>query len=260
MTITTRVALGSLLFEGGEGDLGFFISDDRGLSGWDDAPDVRRDAVAYAQAHGSYDLQGFRGSRLTTISGRCYSRNPQEQQLYRNRLAGLLADGQTGRVRVEHQGLTLWASVRLERAMFEPIIYGEIAQYQLQLWSADPRKYGDIHRFGPGDPTSNGGNLEMYHDGNFPAFPTFYVNGSAGRYAVYGPNGRRFLVTRALQPGHEHRIDMRTRQLFVDGIRVFGGVEEANGWTVGGGGKTPSYIDAPGGSVTLAAAVTDTYI
>lgn len=252
--MTTRASIRDLVFEGGDGQIGLFIED---ITGWDDTPDMRREKVEYQAAHGSFDLPGYLDARLIVIEGHCRTNNPEQQQFWRNRLASLLGDGSSAKLTVEHQGLTLWTSVRLAAATtFDIVKYGEHAMYQVQLWAANPRKFGAQHEYvttGPAD--------YAWHYGNFPASPKLLVAGSASGYTVFGPGGRQFRVTRPLVPSHDHTIDLATGLLTVDGAIDTDNTPIADTWTIPGGAKVAHSISFDGGGSGLVAVrPLDTYI
>jgi hypothetical protein len=257
----TRVRFDSspIVFDGGAGSRGFFISDDPSdFDGWDDSPEMRRQAIDYAQAHGSYDLRGFKSSRVVTIGGPAYSRSPEDQQSMNNQFTGLLADGQRDRMIVDHQGLRLWANVRLQKPSFAATVYGEIAVYQLQVWAADPRKYSlRAKRF----PTTGFVDaVSAYHRGNFPALPVYRISGNMPNGYGIWCGGQLYQVSRPVTPGHDHTVYMRTGKLWIDGAPVVGGLVHANTWTIPQGAPTDMTIDKLGGTGGMAVEVSDTYV
>src|SRR5687768_13883255 len=107
---TTRVWIRDLLFDGGGGSDGLYITKG-GLQGWDAQPGFRREGNERQQAHGTFPSPGYLDQRLVIIEGECITSTPERQRWFSDRFSGLLNDGQQGRLSVEHQGLTLWADV-----------------------------------------------------------------------------------------------------------------------------------------------------
>jgi len=221
-----------------------------GIDGWNDAVDMRREDIAIPQAPGSFDLPGLPAARVLTIAGRCVASSVEKLGWYRSQVTGLLTRGDSGRIVVEEFGLTTWAQCRLaSRTKWQAWGGQPYADFQLQLWCPDPRRYGEVRTFP--------GGAAAYHYGNFPASPVLTVTGSAaGGYTINGPSGKTFTVTKALVSGHPHTIDMVTGRLTVDGAVQIGAVGRAQTWAIPPG-ATVAMTSTAG---TLTAAVTDTYI
>lgn len=254
----TRATIQGVSFEGDESERGFGLDLEGGFLGWDDAPDMRHDEHALVTAHGAFDVPGFLSPRVISFSGLCITSSPEEQQLYRNRLMGIAADGDKRRLEVDHGGTTLWADVRRSGSpQFRIASYGEVAHYQIEFWAADPRKFGETQSF-----TALANNaVDVWHWGNFGASPVVVVDGymPSGTYAVEA-FGRRFHVSRPLLPGHPHTLNFAGGQLLVDGAVTVGGVLEADAWTVPGGSKVGHYLNMPSGYGQMTVKLTDTYI
>jgi hypothetical protein len=252
----SRATIGGVVFEGGEGLEGFFIDLEDGLVGWDDSVDVRREAVEMANAHGDYDLPVHRGNRVIVITGDCVSSSPEQQQKFRNQLAGILADGRSGKLTVDHQGTIRWANVRLanDGVKFAIKVYGTLARYQITLLAADPRKYGDVNPFGP----IGAGELSVFHRGNFWADPVCTVSGTfSADFAIYY-NGLPFRMSHDVVPEAPITIHMRDGRAYQNGIRIIGGIVIANTFTIPPGLPTTITFDPNGGTGTLKVEVPDT--
>lgn len=240
--------IGEFIARMGEGSEGFFVESD-GWDGWDDGVDYRLDEVGIPQAHGSYDLPAFAGSRRLSVSGLCHADSDERLGWYKSQLTGVLADGLAGRVLVEYQGVTSWAMAHRVGSKFKTIVPGSLARWQLQVWCPDPRKFGDARTFAAGVPA--------FHYGNFTAAPVLTVSGdSPSGYTVNGPGGKAYVVTVALTSGHPHTIDMETGYLTADGVITTGDVSQADTWGIPAGAQVPMTVTAG----NLSALVRDTYI
>lgn len=242
-----RVRLGGLTFDGAEKDVEFSVFRD-GLRGWFESVSVRRESIPRPSAHGEFPARGYRGGRMITLTGRIFSNSPADQEHKFDRLNGLLGDGQTGRLVVDNAGSSRWADVQLDG---EPEItqrmYGEFADYRLQLWAIDPLKYGETRTFGPG---------AAYHYGNAPSFPTFTVTGTYPSGYTISAGGESFVVSQALVAGQTHRIEMKTGALFRNNVRQISGVSSASRWAVDPGKALSHSLS---GSGSLAVKVTDAW-
>jgi hypothetical protein len=237
--------------------LGFYVAKG-GFQGWEDGVDMRRNNVERALAHGSFDLPGYLGSRTVTIDGYCYAPTDNDLSWWRSRLTGLLAQGDSTMVAVENQGLTTWAMGRLAaKPAFDRVPGGRpYATFQLQLWFANPRRFGESRDF----TADTGVALPAYHYGNFPAAPAFTVTGSKpSGYTITGPNSKTYSVTKVVVAGHPHVIDMATGYLSVDGVVQQGVVSSGDTWTIPGGAAVSQTLSGSG-IATLTATVKDTYI
>lgn len=244
----TMMRIGQWMATGKRGH-GFSLERD-GLTGWGDSVDVRREDVPRPMAHGSFDVPVYRGGRIVSASGLCRATSSEERAWFRSQLTGVLADGVSGQVIVEEDGQTLWANCRLAAGpKFSRFTFDKLARWQLQLWCADPRQFGEARTFAGGAPA--------FHYGNFPAPPVLTVSGSAaGGYTINGPSGKTFVVTKALVSGHPHTIDMATGRLTVDGVVQVGAVGRTQTWAIPPGQQVVMTSTAG----TLTASVTDTFI
>ena len=247
--MTLDVRIGGLTFSGGDGGEGFFI---REWSGWWGGVDPKTDAVARPQADGDFDVPGFLEPRILTLTGRCHAKSAEYLEQYELRLSGLFGSGKSQRVMVDGPGGTQWADGRRAGSEFEIELWGAYAAYQLVVKFANPRKFGESRSFTGTAPVA-------HHYGNFPATPVLTVTGaSSGGYTISGPEGRSYVVTRALTSGTPHVIDMATGRLLIAGVVQVGAVSVAQTWAIPPGTKTSMSIT--GGSAVLSVSVLDTYI
>ena len=236
-----------------------FVIDEDGFSGWDDGVDMRVEDVPFPRANGSLDLPVYQGSRAVSLSGQSFGENNRLLQWNRNRLTGLLAGGGSGRIQVDRDGEIQWATCKLaSKTKFDERGGKNIADYQLQLWCPDGRKYGRTWTYtaSVGDPASG-----VRHYGNFDATARFVVAGSSAGGYTLTIKGLVFNVTQPLVTGHPHSIDFGDGRLRIDGVVVHGGI----GWgfkpTITPGVPTALAIEAPGGgTATATLTVIDTFI
>lgn len=248
--LTARI--GGIAFEGSpaDGQSAYMISPD-GWSGWDDGTAVRREAVSRPGAHGSFGTRGFRDSRVISIAGWILASTSTELQHMRNRLMGLLADGDSGRLEVEQPLGTTWANVMLADIPSVKVRGATEceAEYQIQFWAPLPQKFGDVRTFAAGAPAT--------HYGNVLATPRLLIGPGAGGYTVTGPDGRVVVVATA--PAGEHYIDFATGGLFTAaGVRQAGTISVYQPWEIPVG--SPGVVATISGSRTLFQQVTDTFM
>jgi hypothetical protein len=254
------VRIGSLTFWGNrsQSGYGFFIGPD-GFEGWDDGVDVKRDGASRPQAHGDFDVPGFLESRVVSLSGDVVVDPTKGRAWMRSALTGLGADGNSMRVVVEHNGETQWADGRLAlKTKFKATGTDKRhATFQLQLWFANPRKFGDAVAF----PNAKYSLAEVHHRGNFAAVPIHTVTGSmpAG-YTINGPAGKKFTVTAPVTSGNPHVIDMATGRVTVNGSVVLGAVTRGDTWSIPGGAQVIHSLSPVSGSGSLSTLVKDTFI
>lgn len=248
-----NVRIGGVTFEGSpvRGDDAFVISPD-GWSGWDDGTAVRREAVERPGAHGSFGFRGFRDARVVTISGWIIASNMFKLQHMWQKLLGVLADGQSGRLTVERPDGTQWADVMLTDLPTVKV-RGQSeteAEFTIQFWAPMPQKYGEVDDFAAG--------IEAVNRGNFPATPRLIVGAGSGGYTITGPGGRTIVVG-ASAPAGEHYIDFSQGGLFTAaGVRVPGAMTVFRPWTIGPG--LPGVVASITGARSLVQRVTNTFI
>jgi hypothetical protein len=239
---------------------GFFIDKKNGLTGWTDGVDMRRAQIDRPGSHGSFDTRGFMDARTVSIAGWCRGLDEEDLAVWGSKLTGLLADGQATPVVVDHQGQTTWASGRLaSKPKFEPMKEDRsYAAFQLQLWFANPRRFGETHEVSGGI----GVPVRTENRGNFKASPVMTIKGNIpGGYSLIGPAGEVFTVTRSVQPGLSHTIDMATGILRIAGTPIYGAISGfAPTWTMPSGQISTTTLVAASGTATLTVLVPATFV
>lgn len=245
-----RWRLEDLVLDGtGSRDAEFTIELD-GIRGLFGGVGVRPLNVDRANAHGKYDLPVFREARMLSASGLILAPSQFYLEQRMARLSSVLGDGRSGLLMIDAESGAWSCQVRVAQdPSVSVVVPGRVARYQLFLVAADPRLYGAPRRFA-------GGAVDVFHYGNFPAFPVVEVTGGRLPYTISGPGGRRFEVTQSLSAGSTHRIDFRTGRLYRDGVLQVGGIGRADVWTIPPGSPTQMSISA--GSMTVT--TEDTYI
>lgn len=246
-----RVRAGEIVFEEFTRD-GFGIGR-KGFTGWDSGTDSKGQSESREGADGDYDLPVFRESRIVALSGTCVARSNAELIHRASQLTGLGSSGQLVRLVVEQGSRVNWADARVvSQTQWDERTGHKAADFQIQFKCADPRKFGETRTFASGE--------AAFHYGNFPATPQITVSGSRpSGYTVNGPDGKRFVVTRALTAGNPHSIDMDTGLLRVNGVLVFGGVTVADTWAIPAGRQVIHTVTGSG-SGDLSVKVADTYV
>ncbi len=231
------------------------------ISGWSEGLDVRRETVNWANAIGTVALPGQLDARVVSIEGYAVAPTYQELDTLRRRLTALLSHGRLGRLQVNQAGREMWAYVASGGATSftdETVNrWRASARYKLTLYMADPRKFGELRTFGPA------ASVQVSHEGNYEAAPTVIVRCTQAMptgYAVYGPAGERYRITRAMVPGNYHEIDMRTGRVLVNGALATGVTEAAQPWTIPPYKQSNVYINAATGAGTIEVRVADTDI
>jgi hypothetical protein len=218
-----------------------YTVDPDGIKGWLDGVDMRRENVPRPGAHGEFDVPGYLGARFPSIAGAVHAASATALRDAIHALTGALADGGEAELAVDIAGQVLTAMVRRHGApeitMVNP---NSTALYRLQLWSADPRRYGALHTYGPSASVAS-----ITHDGNFPALPTLVIAGtSGGGYTVNGPSGYLVTVTEPLVGGSPHTLDLSTGALYIGSTRILGGVTAFKPWTVPAGASITVSVTA----------------
>lgn len=195
-------------------DMHDFVIGPGGFEGWDDGVDMRLEKTARPQAHGSFDLPGFQDARTVAISGTAFADSNRRLRWLRNRLTGLLAGGESRRIQVDRDGDVQWADCRLAaKTMFTEHGGSDVADFQIQLWCPDPRKFGELHAFDVAPGTA----AQAFHRGNYDATPVVQVNGPlTGGFTITHPNGQ-YTALGDLGAGSWIRVDFNTGRLRLNG-------------------------------------------
>lgn len=222
--------------------------------GGDDAPSVRREAVARSGQHGAHEAPGYRDARVIALSGTIIAETPDKLQHMRDQLTGILAWGQAGRMTLHRPTGAVWAKVMLADTPTVKVrgVTQREATFQIQFWAPDPRLYGEVREYPAG--------VAATHRGNFPAAPELIITGPApDGYTIAGPGGRQYVVTQPLAAGQTHRIDMVTGWLYRDEVLQTGAVQQARTWEVQPG--LPGAVHTIAGAVgSFTVQLTDTFV
>lgn len=222
-----------------------------GFQGWTGLPAGRREALARAVQHGEHDVPVYLPSRVVTIDGYLYGDSESDLGGEIDRLTGLGASGERFGVAVEIYGSTRSADARrVACTVDDPGFRGGslIAEFQLQLLFADPRKYGEINNF-PGDaespvnPNATATSILVSHGGNFPAFPVVEIPSAPSSYTV-SAGGKTFTVSGATAGG-THEVHLRNGRVYRNGSEM-PGVGKGDLWTVPSAASLTHTLSAPG--------------
>ncbi len=227
-----------------------------GIEGWFEGVGGRRNGGDRPAAHGSFDVPVFRSERTPSITGTILASSREELEHGKNRLTGLLADGEVGRLTVHGDYGSSWADVR-QMGVKLGSVDGFEADFQIQFVASDPRRYGETQTF-------TGTSVQPYHYGNATAIPVIEVTGSLPTgYRVNGPDGRQYRVGQALSSGQTHRIDMSTGWLYRNNVlqTAAGVVTRYQTWGIPPGSTGVAMSLTPNsGSGSMTVKVLDTFL
>ena len=251
-----RVDVGGITFHGVHADMTsgphFVIQE---MSGWDESPDMRRDTEDRPLQHGAFDATGYLSPRTVSLSGVILGESPRDLQHAVRRLNALLADGGDAVMTVQDALGPLWARVRRASAPAMKV-RGEapsIADYQVQFWAPDPRRYGQLREFA-------GVQVVPFHYGTMPAIPEVLVTGTFPQGYTIGYGPRAFIVTAPLAAGQTHRIDMRTGWVYRGSTQLVGAVAAAEVLRIPPGmPDEPVTLTGTNGSGSMTLRVADTF-
>lgn len=222
-----------------------------GFQGWTGLPAGRREALARAVQHGEHDVPVYLPSRVVTVDGYVYGNSDEELGREIDRLTGIGASGSRFRVAVEMYGGTRFADARrIACTVDDPGYRGGslIAEFQLQLLFADPRKYGETINF-PGDretpanPSAVATSIPVFHYGNFPAFPLIEIPSAPTAYTITA-GGKTFAVSGATSGG-THSVQLRNGRVYRNGVEM-PGVGKGDLWSVAPGSSLTHVLSVAG--------------
>lgn len=223
-----------------------FVITPGGLKGWMSGTTIRRDEVARPSAHGAFDAPGFQSARVVSIEGAILATSEDVLERMILQLTGLLADGSTGQLTVQDDhGNATWADVRLAaQTQVDRSTTGREADFQVQFWAPDPRRYGDLQSFPPAGASAATGSVSVFHRGNFPAHPVISIGSAPSAYEITSPAGT-FSVAGAAAGG-THVVDMRTGRVTRNGV-LMPGVSSGATWAVPPGDRWSHSLSVPSG-------------
>lgn len=128
--------------------------------------------------------------------------------------------------------------------------------FEMELNFDDPFRYGEARSF----QVASGDTAMAFHRGTVEAWPTVTVTGNMpGGYSVrFG--GAEVTVTESLLPGETHRIEYRTRRLYINNEFYMGLFGSATFRPCKPGVRTEFRVTPASGSGTGRAQLNDTYI
>jgi hypothetical protein len=225
------------------------------LTGWKPGSvGVRAETIEVEDGHGEYDLPVFRGRRTIELSGYVVAESDRQLNRFGDQLASVLADGGRGPVVVTEQGEQRWARARLHGTPKFETTFRNRADFELELRCPDPRIFGHKESIA-------GYAVEIVNWGTFPSSPTIQVSGSGSNdYAVYGPEGRKWLVSRDLVAGHPHTLDIESGDLIIDGQLILDGLVEAEPFACPPGQGTSISFDPNGNDAMMTVTNYSAYI
>ncbi len=225
------------------------------LQGWWDSPRPRAEDTERPFGDGSIPGSITYEPRRITISGRVMAKNHGYMHEAMQALAALSFRKFSDLV-VHGHGSTQWASVRIDGQITFVSRTEKYLQFEIPLVAVDPFKYGATETF----TASSGSPVYVHHMGTVEAWPVVTVTGNmTGGYTV-SVRGQTVTVPTGIFSGETHRIDFRSRRLYINGQVSFGLFNNTNFVPVLPGPRQAVALSGPSGSGTAVFSVTDTFI
>jgi hypothetical protein len=140
--VNLEATVGGLTFIGHEGAATYTIAED-GLKGWFvGGAAMRREYVDRPNHHGQFATPGYLSGRIVEISGKVLvNDDPEAFEDALDALDALLADGGSDTLTVTTpKGAKTAVVSRYGEPQLRIVVYGSVAEYQIQLWAPDPEK------------------------------------------------------------------------------------------------------------------------
>lgn len=228
-----HIQFGGFVFYGGEmpAPTGFTVSR---FSGWTGGPGVKRETVDRQGAPGSFRAVSYATDRVVSWGGRYHGSSLDDVQAMSDALSG--AESRELVVTVAWPE-SRWVNATVDRVRFEPEGALPYADYQVDLWLPDPRKFGVVRESVSSATSANADTaiVKAWHRGNFDATPRFTVTASSSMSSGYQlkGKGRTFEVPGPLSVGQTDKVDFRSGTVRRNGVLVTGVVPRT--FTVAGG-------------------------
>ena len=258
------------------------------LTGWEDLPGGRIDAVARPNRHGAFDAPIWAEARTVSVDGYCIDPDARDTLLQDLAAAAVYTgDAVAGTLSVTFAGRTLTASARLARSA-RSLKYWGVGHFGFAIdwWCPDPFRYGEQATGSTGLPDDSSGLVFPLFDGT--SLLTFGAVGSLGRitmtnpgtadcypqFDVLGPldtgfelldvgSGRRLRYEGVIPTGVHVVLDSRTGTASYDGVPGYDGhLTVRQWWTIPAAGSSVVQLSTLGSSdpaVTLSATWKPTY-
>lgn len=170
---------------------GQFVLDPTALTGWDDGTNIRRDATVRPVSSGDFTERYTFSARLISFSGTAIAPNRQELQMLRDKLTGVLTEGEYASLRVETSASVRFATVGLEGKVEWVQQLDNVASFRVEFYSPDAHLYGETRRQQAGSHITSGG-LEFalsyplnYHANLDSVYTVIANNGNATSYPLF---------------------------------------------------------------------------
>lgn len=225
------------------------------LIGWWERPAVKDPPHSRPHADGSIPVPIVYESRLITIRGRVSSKSHEYLHEAINTISSLGYRGNADLVVAGHGPL--------QHAVVDP--RGEITtklhtenflSFSIPLEAHDPFKYGELRPVN----VASGVTGSVWHDGTVEAWPVVTVTGNMPNGYTLTFRSQTVTVPMGIPSGVTHRIDYRTRRLYVNGAVFFGAFGQTNFRSMAPGVRRSFDLTCPTGSGTARVELFDTYI
>lgn len=139
--MSVEASVGGLTFVGGGGAATYTIEVD-GLKGWfTGGTSMRREYVDRPNQPGQYATPGNPSGRIVTLSGLVLASSAAAFENALDALDQLLADGGYDTLTVTtDNGATTAEVARYGEMQSRIVVWGSVAEYQIQLWAPDPAR------------------------------------------------------------------------------------------------------------------------
>lgn len=174
-----------------------YVLDPTALTGWDDGTNVRRSSTVRPVSSGDFVEPSTFSARLISLSGTAVALNRAQLQTMRDRLTGLLAEGEYAELSVETSVSTRYSTVGLEGKVEWVQQLDNVAVFRVEFYAPDPYIYGFERTITLGSTTAQPGGLKyplnypmnynsdsttpknqsISNSGNATAWPTFKITG-----------------------------------------------------------------------------------
>lgn len=208
------------------------------VTGWHDAPDVRRTTEERQTGDGSFDEAGYLTDRPLAFEGLIVANSVVKYEHLRKRLTSMFADRRMVEISEAVEGEQWFANGRLAGQVKVPVAKsGDMhSVFQMPFWCPDPLIYGDAFSFGPAPAV----NVEQ-ESGLYPAWPRVTVTATSSMTEGYGVNLHQtsdgpvlasIRVQAPLNAGSTHVIDMTTGTVSSGGVPILGGIQSGARWAI----------------------------
>lgn len=224
------------------------------LAGWHEPPNPKGATADRINAHGEIDVLDYYAARMVTVSGILFHKT-RAYGIGAVEALGAAMSLDSQKLVVTDAGITRWAEAKLAGLDWTEAARSAM-RFQARFKCVDPFKYGQLRTIN----VASGVQGSVHHRGTTEAWPVVTVTGNLPDGYTLTFRSQQVSVPMGLTPGITHRIEYKTRRLYVNGEVFFGAFGKTDFRSMAPGVRRSFDLTCPTGSGTAKVELVDTFI